>query len=61
MKQKQIVEKKVESIKIGLVGLENMMSRGDLTREDFLNQINKLKSVAVELEILIGRESEEWA
>jgi hypothetical protein len=61
MKQKLIVEKKVESIKIGLVGLENMISRGDLTREDFMNQILKLKTVAIELEILIGRESEEWA
>jgi hypothetical protein len=61
MKQKLIVEKKIESIKIGLVALENMMSRGDLTREDFMNQILKLKTVAIELEILIGRESEEWA
>ena len=61
MKQKQIVEKKVDNIKIGLVGLENMMSRNNSTREEFLDQINKVKAVAIELEILIGRETEEWS
>ena len=59
MKQKVIVDRKIQNIKIALVGLENMMSR-DVTREDFLSQIERLKSLAVELEILIGRETEEY-
>jgi hypothetical protein len=61
MKQKPLVEKKIENIKIGLVGLENTVSRGNATAEDFLLQIERLKSIAVELQILVGRESEEWA
>lgn len=61
MKQKPLVEKKIENIKIGLVGLENTVSRGNATREEFLSQIERLKAIAVELQILVGRESEEWA
>jgi hypothetical protein len=61
MKQKLLVEKKIDNIKIGLVGLENTVSRGNATREEFLGQIERLKAIAVELQILVGRESEEWA
>jgi predicted nucleotidyltransferase len=60
MKQKLIVQKKIEGVKVGLIGLENMMSMNNLSREDFLNQINKVKALALELEILVNRESEEW-
>ena len=61
MKQKPLVEKKIENIKIGLVGLENTVSRGNASREEFLDLIERLKAIAVELQILVGRESEEWA
>lgn len=59
MKQKLIVEKKVQSIKIGLTYLENMMSR-EVSREEFLQQIERLKSIVTELDVLISRENEEF-
>jgi hypothetical protein len=59
MKQKLIVEKKVENIKIAIVGLENMMSR-QVTREVFLEQIERLKTITQELDVLIQRETEEY-
>lgn len=59
MKQKLIVEKKVQSIKIGLTYLENMMSR-EVSREEFIQQIERLKSIVTELDVLISRENEEF-
>jgi len=59
MKQKLIVEKKVENIKIAIIGLENMMSR-QVTREVFLEQIERLKTITQELDVLIQRETEEY-
>jgi hypothetical protein len=57
MKQKPIVEKKIQGIKIGLVYLENMMSR-QATREEFLEQLERVKGICTELEVLINREDE---
>jgi len=59
MKQKLLVEKKLEGLKISLIGLENMLSRQS-TREEFLNNINVLKQRVEELQVLINRESEDF-
>ncbi len=60
MKSKLVVEKKIQNLKICLVGLENMLN-GNFTKEDFYSQIERIKITVVELDTLIQRESEEYA
>jgi hypothetical protein len=59
MRQKLVVEKKIENIKIGLIGLENSLSR-PTDREQFLQQINLIRTRVAELEVLISNETEEF-
>ena len=59
MRQKPLVERKLENLKIGLIGLENMISRGS-NREDFLQQIENLKERVRETAVLISNESEDF-
>jgi antitoxin component of MazEF toxin-antitoxin module len=59
MRQKQLVLKKLYEIQILINGEKAFISTGR-SREELLQQLEKIEEKLKETEILINRENEEW-
>lgn len=59
MRQKQLVLKKLQEIQILLNGEKALISTAR-SREELLQQIEKIEVKLHETEVLINRENEEW-
>lgn len=59
MRQKQLVLKKLYEIQILINGEKALISTGR-SREELLQQLERIESKLQEAEVLVNRENEEW-
>jgi antitoxin component of MazEF toxin-antitoxin module len=60
MRQKQLVLKKLQELQI-LINGEKALISTNRSREELLQQLQKMEQKLLEAEVLVNRENEEWS
>lgn len=59
MRQKELVSKKLQELKNFVVGQRSLLSTAR-SREELLQQIDRIESKIQEIEVLVNRENQDW-